>query len=325
MFEVPEFKAPLWLPSPNAQTIAGRFVRPEGTLPLTRERITTPDHDFLDLDFAPPIAANAPIVLLLHGLEGSAQRGYAYATYSELAKHGITAVGLNFRSCSGEPNLTARFYHSGETRDMRFVLRQLRRRHPRVPIGAIGFSLGGNALLKFLGEEGDAAHELVSTAVAISVPYDLAAGTDHMEQSKLGRFYTRAFVKPLVEKMLQKSHLLPANCDLERARRARSFREFDDALTAPLHGFGSAEDYYTRSSSAQFIPHIRVPTLLLHAEDDPFLPPEAIPRAEMAENPQITFSIQAEGGHVGFIYGTPRAPRFWAEENGARFLAEHLL
>ncbi|MGQ0562902.1 MAG: YheT family hydrolase [Gemmatimonadota bacterium] len=325
MFETPEFSAPWWLPSPHPQTVAGRFLRPRHTMPLRRERITTPDDDFLDLDFAPPVAADAPIVLLLHGLEGSAQRGYAFATYDELAKYGVASVGLNFRSCSGEPNLTARFYHSGETEDIRFVLRELRTRYPRAPIGAIGFSLGGNALLKFLGEEGAAAKELVGAAVAVSVPYDLAAGADHLDETAMGRFYTRIFVKPLVEKMERKRHLLSSVCDLERARRARSFREFDDAVTAPLHGFASAEDYYTRSSSAQFVPRIRVPTLLLHSEDDPFLPASSIPRAAIAQNQHVTASIQRQGGHVGFIYGTPATPRFWAEENAARFLSEHLV
>ena len=325
MFEVPEFEAPYWLPSPHPQTVAGRFLRPKHTLPLTRERITTPDADFLDLDFAPEISPDAPIVLLLHGLEGSAERGYAFAMYNELAKRGVNAVGLNFRSCSGEPNLTARFYHSGETEDIRFVLKELRRRHPRVPIGAVGFSLGGNALLKYLGEEADAGRKLVTAAAAVSVPYDLAAGGTYLENTSLGRLYTRVFVKPLIEKMEQKAHLLPANCDVERARKARSFREFDDAVTAPLHGFVDAQDYYARSSSAQFLPRIDVPTLLLHAEDDPFLPPSSIPRQAMAENPMITASIQKTGGHVGFICGTPLQPTFWAESNAARFLAEHLL
>lgn len=325
MFEVPEFEAPYWLPSPHPQTVAGRFLRPKHTLPLTRERIDTPDGDFLDLDFAPQIAPDAPLVLLLHGLEGSAQRGYAYVMYNELAKRGISSVGLNFRSCSGEPNRTARFYHSGETEDIRLVLSELRRRFPHVPIGAIGFSLGGNALLKFLGEEADAGRQPVSAAVAVSVPYDLGAGGEALENTAAGRMYTRVFVKPLVEKMEAKRHLLPADCDIERARRARSFREFDDAVTAPLHGFADARDYYAKSSSAQFIARIRVPTLLLHSEDDPFLPPSSIPRDAIAQNPMITASIQKTGGHVGFICGTPRAPIYWAESNAARFLAEHLL
>ena len=325
MFEITEFKAPLWLPSPHAQTIGGRMLRRSPSMELSRERWTTPDDDFLDLDFAPPPGNDAPIVLLLHGLEGSAQRGYAINTYAELARYGIAAVGLNFRSCSGELNRTARFYHSGETEDIRFVLRELRTRHPHVPIGAVGFSLGGNALLKFLGEEGAVARDLVTAAVAVSVPYDLAVGADYLGQNALGRLYTRIFLKPLVEKMAAKAHLLPSHCDLARAQRARSFREFDDAVTAPLHGFDGADDYYARSSSAQFIPAIRVPTLLLHSEDDPFLPMSAFPAANVAANPLILAAVQKEGGHVGFIHGDPVTPEFWAEETAARFLSIHLL
>ncbi|HEX6559426.1 MAG TPA: hypothetical protein VF021_08180, partial [Longimicrobiales bacterium] len=179
------FHAPLWLPSPHPQTIAGRFLR-RRRLPLTRERWTTPDDDFLDLDFATP-RPGAPIVLLLHGLEGSAQRGYAINVYTELARHGIASVGLNFRSCSGELNRTARSYHSGETEDIRFVVEQLRVRYPDAPIGGIGFSLGGNALLKYLGEEADAGRQTLQAAVAVSVPYDLAAGADHLDKSPMGR------------------------------------------------------------------------------------------------------------------------------------------
>lgn len=325
MCEAAEFHAPWWLPSPHPQTVAGRFLRPKHTVALRRERIRTPDNDFLDLDFAPTPSDTAPVVVLFHGLEGSAQRGYAFATYEELARKGIASLGLNFRSCSGEPNLTARFYHSGETEDIRLVLRELRRRQPDVPLGAIGFSLGGNALLKFIGEEGEAVKELLSAAVAVSVPYDLAAGADHLDRSAIGRFYTRIFIKSLVLKMVQKTALLPPQCDLERARRARSFREFDDAITAPLHGFAGADDYYTRSSSMHFIEHIRIPTLLLHSEDDPFLPAACIPRAAIARNPLVTASIQRTGGHVGFIYGSPARPRFWAEETAAAFLASVLL
>lgn len=324
MFDNTDFTAPWWLPSPHAQTIAGRLLRRPPPLPLRRERLTTPDDDFLDLDFAPSVTVGAPIVLLLHGLEGSAQRGYAINTYGALAAHGVASVGLNFRSCSGEPNLTARFYHSGETGDIRFVLSELRSRHPDVPIGAIGFSLGGNALLKFLGEEGDAATRLVQAAVAVSVPYELSVGADYLDASTMGRLYTRLFLKPLIGKMMAKQPLLPPHCDLERAQRARSFREFDDAITAPLHGFADAQDYYERSSSAQFIPRIRVPTLLLHAEDDPFLPAAAIPRTQIAANSHVRACIQRAGGHVGFIHGTPRSPRFWAEETAARFLAVQL-
>lgn len=324
MFYVTDFHAPRWLPSPHFQTIGGRYLRRARPHALQRERIITPDDDFLDLDFAPSRGPDAPIVLLMHGLEGSARRGYALNTYNALGAHGVSAVGLNFRSCSGEINRTPRLYHSGETEDIRFVLGQLRSRHPNVPIGAIGFSLGGNALLKFLGEEGGAARSLLTAAVAVSVPYDLGAGGDHLDSSIMGRLYTRIFLKPLIAKTSSKEHLVGDKCDLERGRRARSFREFDDAITAPLHGFAGAEDYYVRSSSAQFIPRIRVRTLLLHAEDDPFLPPSSIPRAQIAGNAHVEASIQQEGGHVGFIHGTPLKPQFWAEETAARFLATAL-
>ena len=319
MFAIPEFKAPWWLRSAHAQTIAGRFLRKTRPLLLTRERWTTPDNDFVDVDFAPRIADDAPLVVLFHGLEGSAQRGYALQTYTQLAALGVSAVGLNFRSCSGDINLTARFYHSGETEDIRFVIARLRERYPNAPLGAIGFSLGGNALLKYLGEEGE--NTPLSAAVAVSVPYDLAAGDAHLAKSRIGKFYVRLFVKSLTQKMEAKKHLLPETCDLEKARRAQTFREFDDAITAPLHGFRDADDYYARSSSKNFIERIRVPTLLLHAEDDPFLPADAIPRAQMQSNAHVTASVQQHGGHVGFIYGSPFVPRFWAEENAARFLA----
>jgi len=319
-----DFNAPWWLPSPHGQTIGGRILRRPPAFELKRERWTTPDDDFLDLDFGPRISSDAPLVLLLHGLEGSAQRGYAINTYRELATRGIASVGLNFRSCSGEPNRAARFYHSGETEDLRFVLQTLRERYRGVAIGAVGFSLGGNALLKYLGEEADAAGQLVKAAVAVSVPYELGTGADHLDQSAMGRFYARVFIKPLVEKMMVKQSVLPSSCDLARARRATSFREFDDAITAPLHGFSGADDYYTRSSSAQFIPAIRVPTLLLHAEDDPFLPIGAFPARQIVGNPVVTASLQKQGGHVGFIYGTPLTPRFWAEEQVAQYLASQL-
>src|SRR5690606_12684394 len=176
------FRPAWWLPGPHAQTIAGRMLRLGRSFPLRRERIETPDGDFLDLDFTPAPREGAPRVLLLHGLEGSARRGYALITYAELAAAGLQGVGLNFRSCSGEPNRLPRLYHSGETGDLRFVLDHLAERFPDVRRGATGFSLGGNVLLKLLGEEGEGARRWLETAVAISVPYDLAAGADHLER-----------------------------------------------------------------------------------------------------------------------------------------------
>jgi predicted alpha/beta-fold hydrolase len=286
---------------------------------LTRIRLDTPDGDFLDLDLPPDPGDGSPIVVLFHGLEGSARRGYAINTYRELYQRGIGAIGVNFRSCSGEHNRTARFYHSGETEDIRFVLDHITRNYPGRRLGAIGFSLGGNALLKYLGEEGERA--VVECAVAISVPYDLAAGARLLEATRMGRFYSRHFIKSLIVKAEAKAALLAERCDLERVRRATSFYEFDDAATAPLHGFRDADDYYTRSSSAQFIDRIRRPTLLLHAEDDPFVPLSAVPLHAGQTNPLIEVVLTKTGGHVGFIGGWPWALDFWAERQAARFFS----
>lgn len=318
-FSAKPFAAPFWLPSPHAQTIGARLLRRRKPYGIRRERVDTPDGDFLDLDFSGDFADPPAIVLLLHGLEGSALRGYALNVYHELNCNGIAAVGLNFRSCSGELNRATRLYHSGETEDTRFIVQLLHERFPRAAIGAIGFSLGGNALLKYLGEEEEAVR--LKCAVAVSVPYDLGAGADHLEKSAMGRFYTRLFVKALVQKSMSKAELIAQSCDFERGLRAQTFREFDDAITAPLHGFTNADDYYQQSSSAQFLPRIRIPTLLLHAEDDPFLPATSIPYSNIAGNPRLQAIICKTGGHVGFIHGSPLRPQFWAEQTASRFLA----
>jgi predicted alpha/beta-fold hydrolase len=318
------FRPAWWLPGPHAQTIAGRYLRRPGRISFRRERVETPDGDFVDLDFPLTGPPDGPVVLLLHGLEGSARRGYAIETYRALARVGIRAVGLNFRSCSGELNRTARFYHSGDTADIRLIARLLAGRFPDVPRGAIGFSLGGNALLKYLGEEGEAAGGVLSAAVAISVPYDLGAGADALDRTRMGRVYTRVFVRPLLAKATAKAALLDGACDLERMRAARSFRAFDDAATAPLHGFAGAQDYYDRSSAHGFIGRIRIPTLLIHSADDPFLPAASFPAEAAAANPQVSTIMTGAGGHVGFVEGAPWRPRFWAETEAARFFAARL-
>lgn len=325
---VPPFRPAPWLRSAHAQTIGGKLLRPDVPVPLRRERWDTPDGDFLDLDFASPpapaVAPAAPVVLVLHGLEGSTRRRYMRLAYRELIARGLRPVGMNFRGCGGEPNRTPRFYHSGDTDDLRFVVGRLAERFPDVPLGAIGFSLGGNVLLKYLGEGGEAAGSRVNAAVAVSVPYDLAAGARALERGPMARVYTTYFVRNLRRKVRAKSARLREIIDVDTVLRARTLREFDDAATAPLHGFADSADYYQRSSSAQFLEHIRTPTLLIHAEDDPFLPPRAIPRAAIERNPALHAVLTPRGGHVGFIAGPPWAPRFWAEAEAARFLASLL-
>ncbi len=305
--------------NPHLQTVAGKFLRPALELPLRRERWDTPDGDFLDLDFGPDPDAGRPLVVVLHGLEGNTRRRYMLCTYDALVARGVAAVGLNFRTCSGEPNRRARSYHSGETGDLGFVLDTLRERFPGRTLGAVGFSLGGNVLLKYLGEEGDAA--IPDAAVAISVPYDLSVGADHLERGRMAKVYTKYFLDSLIRKVEEKAHLLTDHVDAGRLGEVRTIREFDERLTAPLHGFAGAEDYYRRSSSAGFVGAIRRPTLLLHAADDPFLPWSEVPRSGIEGNEWLHPSVTARGGHVGFIRGSLRRPRFWAEESAARFMA----
>ena len=288
---------------------------------MTVERIDTPDGDFLDLAWMPEPDPTAPVVLVLHGLEGHTRRGYVVQMCRALAEQGLRPVGLNFRGCSGEMNRTPRFYHSGETEDVALVVALLRDRFPGRPIMAVGFSLGGNILLKLLGEQADEGSVPISAAVAISVPYDLAAGAMALEKGVMARFYTRYFVNSLMGKVRAKRALLENLLDLSTVNERATIRAFDDAVTAPLHGFIDAEDYYRRCSSKDFVSRIRTPTLLLHSHNDPFLPPSAIPRVSIADNPNLRLVVTDTGGHVGFVEGTsPWDPSFWAEREAAGFL-----
>ncbi len=318
------FRPSSWLPGPHAHTLAGKLLRPYATPELIRVRLDTPDGDFLDLDLGPDPAEGAPLGLVLHGLEGSSRRRYALMAYEALLERGVRPVGMNFRGCSGEPNRAPRFYHSGETGDLRFVLDRLRERFPDRSVGVLGFSLGGNVLLKFLGEEADREPPRVRAAVAISVPFDLAAGSRGLEEGLMGRFYTYYFVRMLRQKVRARADVFRKRIDVDAGLAAPTLWAFDDAVTAPLHGFEDAADYYRRSSSARFLDRVRVPTLLLQSRDDPFLPRKALPEEEIAANPRLVPAITERGGHVGFVEGAPWDPRFWADEEGARFLAHHL-
>jgi predicted alpha/beta-fold hydrolase len=287
--------------------------------------VETPDGDFVDVDVGSDPGPAAPVVLILHGLEGSSRRSYVRAAAAALARRGILPVAMNCRACSGVPNRLARFYHSGETGDPGHVLGYLRERFPGRALGALGFSLGGNMLLKLLGELGAAAPDELRGAVAISVPYDLARGADMLERGVMGPFYASYFLRSLKRKIRAKGALLRDAIDVEWALSARTIREFDDAATAPLHGFPGAAEYYARASSGPILSEIRVPTYLIHAEDDPFLPQEALPRAALTDNPWLVAAFSGGGGHVGFIEGIgPGGATFWAEEEAARYLAEVL-
>ncbi|HEV2132418.1 MAG TPA: alpha/beta fold hydrolase [Longimicrobiaceae bacterium] len=330
-YSVRPYRPAWWLPGGHLQTLAGWLLRPRSGVEFLRERIDTPDGDFLDLDFAQVGALrwselddSAPVALVLHGLEGSALGPPALQCFRALAAHGIRGVGLNFRSCSGEPNRAIRSYHAGETSDLALVLDLLRERFPRNPLAAVGYSLGGNVLLKYLGETGAAARDRVHAAAAYSVPFDLAAGARKLGRG-LGMLYTSHFIRSLQRKYQAKRAITAGVCYEERVAAARTLRDFDDAVTAPLHGFSSAAEYYASSSSGSYLSRIRVPTLILHSADDPFLPEEAIPRDAAAENAHLTLHVTRRGGHVAFVSGArPWAPIFWAEHEVSRFFALHL-
>lgn len=286
-------------------------------------RVETPDGDFLDLDH-PPWPESGPVVVVLHGLEGCSGSGYVVEACRQLRKRGLRPLALNFRGRSGVPNRRRRLYHSGETGDLAHVVRTLRDRiGPGTPLAALGFSLGGNVLLKYLGER-EAAETGLAAAAAVSVPFDLGAAADHLERGP-GRIYSRSLLRSLKRSLRRKARRMPGAYDLERAGRANTLRAFDDAVTAPVHGFRDADEYYRLSSSARYVSGIGVPTLVIHARDDPFVPEDSVPAAELEANRHLETHLCRRGGHVGFLEadGTLGA-HFWAEDAAAGFLAHRL-
>ncbi|MEO8053621.1 MAG: alpha/beta fold hydrolase [Acidobacteriota bacterium] len=323
------FSPAWWLRGAHAQTVWGRLARSRRQVRLRREALTAPDGDTIVLDHADaPVPDGAPPLLILHGLEGSSHSAYAQGLLALGLTAGFRPSVLNFRSCARDPldlsrplpNERPRLYHSGETADFDFVLRTLAARHGR-PILAAGVSLGGNVLLKWLGEH--PGERLVAAAATLSVPYDLAAGDRYMA-SFPSALYVRAFVKTLVPKGESIARRFPAaaaGMDLDRARGAWTFREFDDAATAPLHGFAGADDYYARSSSLRVLGAIDVPTLCLSALDDPFVPPASIDAARAAASPSVRFLVTERGGHAGWVAARGLRPVYWGEEAVISFLA----
>jgi predicted alpha/beta-fold hydrolase len=309
-----------WARGPHAQTVWGRYGRARNLVSFEREVLTTPDDDDLVIDhLAGP--ADAPRVVLLHGLEGDSGAVYIQGLARGIAAAGMRATVLNFRSCARDargkliPNRRPRLYHSGETKDLDFVVRTLEAREPRTPLLAVGVSLGGNVLLKWLGEQG--ARSPVEAAATISVPYDLAAASRHLERG-FARLYAAHFLKPLKGKALDILRRFPRETEhinRDRIRFAQTLYAFDDYATAPLHGFHSATDYYSRSSSIRFLANIEVPTLCVSSEDDPFLPPAALRAARDHGSEDVRFAVNKWGGHAAFIWGRwPWRARYWAED-----------
>lgn len=289
------------------------------------ERWVTPDADELELRRLEPAqgTTSTPRLLILHGLEGTIRSHYLRGVLAEAAGRGWDADAIIFRTCNGEVTRARRLYHSGETSDLDFVVGRLVEAHPGQPIVLAGFSLGGNVLLKWLGERGDDLPDEVLGAAAVSVPFDLEQGSRFIERG-FSRVYTRHFLRSLRAKALAKLARDPELFDAGALARARTLFEFDDAVTAPVHGFANAHAYYESSSSLRFLASIRRPTLLLSAYDDPFLPPAVLDRVASlaADNPWLTTEFHARGGHVGFISGrSPGSPSYYAEQRVVGFLA----
>ena len=307
-----------WLPGPHLQTLWPAWVRRAPPIPMTRERIELPDGDFIHLDWA---GESGPIVVILHGLQGSSRSPHVRGLLGALCRRGWRGAVMHFRGCSGEPNRLLRTYHSGETGDVGHVVRLLRERHPSTPCAAVGFSLGGNVLLKWLAERGDRAE--VAAAAAVSVPFRLADAADRLERG-FSRAYKRHFIADLHRTVLEKFKHRPGPLDLEAVRRESSFRGFDTRVTAPLHGFRDAEHYYDVASCRQYLRGVARPTLIVHALDDPFMTRDVVPRREELA-PSIRLEISASGGHVGFVGGSaPWSARYWLEDRIPRFLAGQL-
>jgi len=326
-FQVEPFQPAFGLSNAHAQTLLATRLRRGRGVTFERVRIDTPDGDFLDLDL-PQLKGvqwrpDAPVVLLLHGLEGNARRPYALDLYRQLAQRGIRSVGMNYRSCSGEMNRTARSYHAGATDDVAVAHNWLDQRFPGVAKGLAGVSLGGNVLLKYLGERGGEMAIRLRAAAAISPPFDLKLGGEQLEQGLSPR-YVAHFLTSIKAKLQAKAALVAPLIDLEQALAAKTLREIDEAMTAPLHGFASADDYYTRSSSRRYLPGIQVPTLIMRAKDDPLISAGDIPYDLFEYNPALFAGITERGGHVGWVEGWPLAYRMWAQRQAAAFLASYL-
>ena len=313
-----EFRPAWWLRGAHAQTLWPYLSRQRPAPVLQPERLELPDGDFVDLRWTPAAAPDAPVLAVFHGLEGSLASPYAARIMAAVQEQGWRGVFMYFRGCSGEPNRARGSYHSGHTPDIAFLLETLAQRHPGVPRYAVGYSLGGNALLKYLGEQGAAAP--LTAAAAVSVPFLLDNGARRLNRG-LSRLYQRHLIRLLQNKVLRKVALGRLDAEPRAVLRLRTFYQFDDAVTAPLHGFAGADDYYARSSSRHYLGNIHVPTLILHARDDPFMTPAAIPAGDELA-PAVQLELSAHGGHVGFISGGwPWRPRYWLEPRLLRFFA----
>lgn len=346
IIETSDYRPPRWLPNAHAQTIYPALFRKVAGVRYTRERLTLVDGDFLDLDWSvgsgqslvdsrqgrksggDQLTTNdyqlstTELVILSHGLEGDSTRQYILGMVRLLNHQGFDCLAWNYRSCSGEPNASLRFYHSGATDDLETVVAHARAKgYARISL--VGFSLGGNLTLKYLGERGKTVQSFIEKAVVFSVPLHLSSSSTYLERG-FSRVYSRRFNRSLGKKIEEKAARMPGHLSAEPLKKIRTLRDFDDVYTAKLHGFADAEAYYEQNSSLHFVGGITVPTLLINAQNDPFLSPECYPFERMKALPNVWFEAPAEGGHCGF-YPANYDGTLWSERRAMQFLSSSFL
>jgi predicted alpha/beta-fold hydrolase len=296
--------APKWLLGGNAQTIYPYFLNPSPHVAFRRERWELDDGDFVDIDWLEG-ALNKPLVVMFHGLEGNSRSHYALSMMNQLREQNWRGAVIHFRGCSGQPNRLPRAYHAGDSMEidwmLRRVLHQCESQKSGMPFYVIGISLGGNVLLKWLGEQGGQINKLITAAVAVSAPLDLAAAGKALD-SGFNQFYTRHFLSSLKRKALEKHKRFPGLLDAKAVAASATLYEFDNHVTAPLHGFRDADEYWSKSSSKPWLQHIQVPTLVINARNDPFMPAHVLPTQEKV-SPMVILEFPEQGGHVGFMQG----------------------
>ena len=319
------FKPAPWLKNAHLQTILPKFVLSTPRIQFVNERVTTPDQDFIDLAWAMPGEASTlkATVVLFHGLEGSAESHYITHLVSALLTHNIGCVVMHFRGCSGEPNLRPIAYHSGATFDAEFIIPFVKSRYAHLPLFAVGFSLGANMLMKLMAKRDDLP---IQASVCVSAPLDLAASSNTMQRG-FARLYQYHLLKSMKRNLLHKMQLVDMSQCLavsaQEIAAMRTFYEFDDRITAILHGFNDANDYYKQCSALPDLPLIKKPTLILHAQDDPFMDATVIPHPSLI-NRHVAYELSQYGGHVGFINGMSGSNKFWLATRIPQFLREYL-
>ncbi len=311
----PDYKPPFFAKNPHFQTIAPTLFRKVPGVCYRRERIETPDGDFIDLDIRP--GGGKKVAILLHGLEGHSRRSYMKGMVRALNRRNWDAVSYNLRGCSEEINRCCRLYHAGDTADLDLVVRRVSEKYPFFPLALVGFSIGGNVLLRYLGEKGRNIYPFVKCAAAVSVPCQLNESAKKMGEPS-NRLYFKRFMKMFHKKIREKKRQFPDRFDDAGFEEIKNFEQFDNRYTAPLHGFKNEHDYRRKSMCKPVLPDISVPALLLSARDDPFLTQTCFPETEARNNPYFFLQTPEKGGHVGFIQYN-RQGEYWHEKKICAF------